>query len=230
MTTINVAQANGSVIGFDGAFSGAVEANVDGSVTIDVRDLAVALGGGFLPLNSRVQQYLIGNATTPVGAAAASATHVVNDQALANGTLAIAAQPDVPRQLKVAVTPGAAIAAGELVVVYDANDGTVQTDTFSLIMPDSTTDFFFTKGAYKVISATVSGLVGGSTPTIDIGTTTTLAVPVGQTCLDATMLLENLDGTYLTTGTMVAPGLFTPATAPNGTHVWSVDYSTLSVG
>jgi hypothetical protein len=64
-----------------------------------------------------------------------SAGVTVASTSLTAGTLTIAAQTDVPRQLAAIIYPGTtSITAGSLVYTYTANDSTAQVDTLSLVM------------------------------------------------------------------------------------------------
>lgn len=227
MTTTVVVQSNGTVIGYDGLYTGPVQPNTDGSVTIDTRDLPDAMRGGFVPVYTQVRSKYY---SAP---AAASATGIVNNVTTTNVALTIADQPDVGRQLQIVTAPGSpGITAGNLALTYTANDGTTQVDNFSLIGAATTTPKS-SKGCLHLTSAVVSGLVGGTSPTIEIGTNGTLSVDVQPNTKDATILKEGLDGVdvaAVNVGVLTSGGLYTPHTAPNGTHNFQLDYTTLSVG
>lgn len=209
---------------FDGQF-GLYFAAADGTISVDVRDVGAALLAGWLPAIIQVRQ------ATLSAPPAASATAIVANVTTTNVALTIAAQPTVPRQLSIVSAPGSpGITAGNLAVVYTANDGTTQTDNFSLIGA-ATATFVTSKGCLQLTSATVSGLVGGTSPTIQIGTNAVLAVPIQQNAQDPLVLRETLDAANVAAGsrgTLTATGLYTPTTAPNGTHNWVVDYSFLA--
>lgn len=216
---------------FQGPFSGSVSASAtDNTFTIDVRDLAYALGQGYVPVYHDTRWY----ETSPVLAAAASAGGVVNSVALANGALTlVSAVPDVMRQVFMRVDPGTtAITAGVCTVTYAANDGTpAQVDVLSLVTALSTIlSTNLSKGALTIASAVVSGLVGGTSPHIQLGTTAALAVPVPPGSVDLAILKEITDAadTSANLGTLSAAGIWTPHTAPNLTHTFGINYSTLA--
>ena len=227
MTTQKMVSVSGVVAGYDGPFTGSVDPNSDGSVTIDIRDVPAAIGGGLMPAFDRLFHY--GNAIP----AAASTSLVVHSSTLANGSLTISAQPDVARQLQAVVTPGTTgITAGELILEYVANDGTTTTDSLDLSeVGTTTTTLRSTKGALHVNSASVADLAGGGSPTVIVGTNATLGVPMNPFAVAGTIFKENLDGSDVAVGsrgTLTGTGLYTPATAPNGTHTFAMDYGCLS--
>ena len=213
---------------FQGPFSGSVAANSDGSFTIDPRDQAFALGAGYIPArrDCRTHVPLITPAAGAVGAIVASV-------ALTNTSLTVAANPDTMRKCQMRVAPGTtAITAGVCTVTYAANDGTAaQVDALSLVTAASTLlTVPFTKGAMTVASAVVTAAAGGASPKIQIDTTAALAVPVPVAPADVTILKEITDSadTSANLGTLTTAGIWTPHTAPNGTHTFSVGYATVS--
>jgi hypothetical protein len=214
---------------FQGPFSGSVSAAAtDNTFTIDVRDLPFAYEQGYVPVYKDSRQH----AANPTPAAA-SAGGIVNSVALANGALTIAANPDAMRQVFMRVDPGTtAITAGVCTVTYAANDGTAaQVDVLSLATALSTIlSTNLSKGALTVASAVVSGLVGGTSPKIQLGTTAALAVPLPPGSVDVAILKEITDGVdnSATLGTLNNAGIWTPHTAPNATHTFGVNYSTLA--
>jgi hypothetical protein len=214
---------------FSGPFSGSVTAAaIDNTFTIDVRDLAGAMGQGYVPVYRDSRWHT----ATPTPAAPNVAA-IVASVALANGALTIAANPDAMRQVFMRVDPGTTgITAGVCTVTYNANDGTAgQVDILQLATPLSTIlSTNLTKGALTVASAVVSGLVGGTTPKIQLGTNANLAVPLPPGSVDVTILKEITDGTdnSATLGTMNNAGIWTPHTVPNATHTFGVNYSTLA--
>ena len=216
---------------FQGPNSGSVNENSDGTFSIDPRDTIYAFGAGYVPARTENRFYY-----TPAAPAAASNGLLFNSAALANGTLAIAANVDVMRQVQALVLPGTtAITAGNLALTYDANDGTVaQVDNLSLITPLSTTlTLAASKGVLRMRSQIVTGLTGGTSPTILIGTTAALAVPVPPGAQDLTIVSELLDAAIVTVANAAALstaslGVLTPHTAPNATHNFGVSYTTVA--
>ena len=228
MATLKVlpAPGTGAVTGsFQGQYSGVVTAASDGSLSIDSRDLAAAFTQGYLPAATDVRSAAF---SAPL---AANATVLVGNVTTANGNLTVAAQPDVDRPAQVVSAPGSpGITAGSLAVPYTANDGSAMIDTFSLIGA-ATATFVTTKGVLKLGTPVISGLVGGTSPTIEIGTNATLAANLPPGAVDMAILKETLDGADVgaNVGTLAANGLYTPHTAPNATHTFSLTYTVLSV-
>lgn len=103
--------------------------------------------------------------------------------------------------------------------------------TWSLITALSTTLTLNTsKGVLRKRSQIVTGLTGGTSPTILIGTTAAVAVPVPPGAQDATIVSEFLDGAIVAVanaGTLSTTplGAYTPHTAPNATHNFGVAYT-----
>jgi len=83
-----------------------------------------------------------------------------------------------------------------------------------------------------VASAVVTGLAGGASPKIQLDTTADLAVPIPPGTVDATIIKESTDSAdnsaSATLGTLTTAGIWTPHTAPNGTHTFSIAYATVS--
>jgi len=225
-------------------FSGTVYVGTDGTVTVNAQDVPtmVALGYQFAVAGHNFW-------STPGAPVAASATVTVSSAALSNGTLTIAAQPDVPRQLAAVVFPGTLnITAGTLTYTYQANDGTVQVDVLSLVMGSQAAGtaggtLNTTKGVERLISAVVAGLSGGASPGIQVGTNNYLGVPVPPRFVDFALVSEKK--TTPTTGSLgltvgsddtvstnlISTGaLVSPTTAPDGTHWISFGYTFNSPG
>jgi hypothetical protein len=160
--------------------------------------------------------------------AVAAASSIVTNGTLSNGSLTIAGQPDVPRKLQAVVAPGAAaISAGSLTLTYTDASGQAQADSFALTTPASTNLTFSTShGVARIASAVVSGIAGGSSPTIAVGTTNALGLPAVQGAFSFAVFKEVKDGADETVGTVDATGgTVTPTTAPNGTHSFSFGYT-----
>ena len=165
---------------------------------------------------------------------AASATAIVSSAALSNGTLSIAAQTDVPRQLQFVINPGAAaITAGGLELDYDDQNFQPVTDTLSLITGANTaTTVTSSTGCMNLRAAKVANLAGGSSPNIQGGYNTVLAIPhdypaTGFKVVKATQ--AGVVDTLPTTTVAAKPWLITPNTAPDGTKALSfgsLHYST----
>ena len=230
MTTAQVIAIAGlaPVGAFQGPNTGSVNAStVDSTFTIDIRDIPFALQAGYVPVYKDSRQ------SAPIVSTPAVATvgAIVASVALTNTSLTIAANPDTMRQVKMRVDPGTtAITAGVCTVTYAANDGTAaQVDVLSLVTPLSTLlTLFLSKGALTVASAVVTGLVGGTSPKIQLDTTAVLAVPVAPGSVDVTITKEVTDGAdnSSTLGTLTNAGIWTPHTAPNGTHTFGIAYQT----
>jgi len=215
--------------------SGTYAVASDGVVTANAADAQFLLGLGFQFAVTDHKLYTTGGAP-----AASSAAVTVSSTSLTAGSLTIAAQPDTPRQLQAVVFPGAttAITAGNLVLTYTANDGTTQVDTLSLVMATQTAGtagatLTTTKGVERLASAVVSGLVGGTSPGVQIGTNNFLAVPVPPRFVDFAVVAEKKI-TWATglpadeavpTSFITAGALVTPTTNPNATLGFSFGYN-----
>lgn len=223
MTTMKVVPI-GAVVGtFQGPNSGSVNMNSDNTLSIDVRDLPYAMEAGYMPAYYDTRWY-----DPRFAPLAASAAVFVASGALSDGAQTIAAQPDVGRQVQAVVLPGTtAISAGTWALVYNATDGTTQTDTQSLVTAASTNlTLTSSKGAMHIVSSTIAALAGGASPTMQVGSNAVLAVPIPLNAADATLLKEASDGTdQATVGVLTTAGLWTPHVAPNGTHVPSIGFT-----
>jgi hypothetical protein len=214
-----------------GGFGGVVQGNYgtyqaasDGTFTVDTRDASTLLSIGFTYLNKNTNAY-----TTPKAPAAASATAIVASGALSNGTVAVTANPDVLRQVNLIIGAGTtAISAGTLAVTYIGNDGIPGTDTLSLVCAASgTVTQFLTRGVDTISSIVVAGLTGGASPFLEMGTTTTISVPVGPSTVDVLFEREFDSSATIAVGTASSVTLasIAPTTAPNGTITYSFVYS-----
>jgi hypothetical protein len=213
--------------GFGGVIQGnfgTYQANSDGSFTVDTRDVSTLLALGFTYMNKNTTAY-----TTTKPPAAASATAIVASTALSNGTVAVTANPDVLRQVELIVGAGTlAITAGSLAATYIGNDGVPGTDTLSLSCPASATvTQYLTRGVDTITSLVVSGLVGGASPFLEMGTTTTISVPVGPSAVDISFEREYDSSATIAVGTpsSVTVASIAPTTTPNGTVTYSFVYS-----
>lgn len=212
----------------------------DGTVTVNAADVAslVSLGFEFAVTDHRIYAF-------PGAPVASSATTTVSSTSLTVGSLTIANQPDVPRQLQAVVFPGtSSITSGTLTYVYTANDGTTQTDVFPLTGMASQTagsagaTLATTKGVERLTSATVAGLTGGTSPGVQVGTNNYLGVPVPPRFVDFAVTSEKkaspaVSSTGLSvpsddavpTLVIAAGALVTPTTVPDGTHQLSIGYN-----
>jgi hypothetical protein len=219
-TTIQLSAANvgGLLIGP----SGPIQVPANGLITANLNDVSDLLRAGCTYVNN-ASRYMAFN----IAPAVATAGKTVNSTALANGTLSIAAQPDVPRVLGIRIDPGtSALTAGNVAVNYVANDGTTVTDNIAAATAAST--YFTTdtsRGAVLVNSVIVTGVAGGASPKVQVDTTNQLAVQVDPGFANFTLLRSNVDGANDTTATAYASaGAYIPGTAPNGTHTFSANY------
>jgi hypothetical protein len=137
--------------------------------------------------------------TTKAVFAAPNTASLVNVKAAAtpaNGTITIAAQPDVPRKLQVRVVIGTttttAITAGTLTLVGVDQDGNAISEVLSLIANASVT--LKTKWAYaKLTSGTVASYAAagsGTGNTLGLGNANDLGIPTGQNVIDFTCFKE----------------------------------------
>ena len=222
------------------AINGTYVVASDGTVTVNASDVQYLQSLGFQFALVDHRQY-----TTPGAPVAANIGVTATSTSLTVGTLTIAAQPDVPRQLQAIVYPGTSfITAGTLTWVYTANDGTTQTDVSSLTGMASQTvgaagaTLSTTKGVERLTSLTVAGLSGGTSPGIQVGTNNYVAVPVPARFVDFAVTSEKkLTPTAGTLGLTVpsddtvptlvisSGALVTPTTVPDGTHQLSFGYN-----
>lgn len=222
MATVQLAGngVGGTVQGANGVYQMAS----DGTFTVDTKDASACLALGMTYIKTRSTSYYTGGAV-----AAASAAATIASTALSNGTLTIAAQPDVPRQIAVVMGTGTtAITAGSVAITYLANDGSTQTDNLTAVLAASASSTqFLSKGVCHISTATVSGLVGGLTPFIFAGLTTTIALPVDLGTVDLTVIKENVTGVDEAVGTLstVSLGCIAPTSAPNATRTYSFLYA-----
>lgn len=163
---------------------------------------------------------------------AALATANVASVALSNGSLTIAAQPDVPRQLQFVVNPGAsAITAGFLNLAYLSTDGVASTDALPLATGANTAATLVTsRGVSRLTTASVAGLTGGTSPNIQGGSNGVLALPCAVGAANIVVTMANVDGAPDSLPTQSANDgrLITPNTAPNGTHTFAFGYNFLA--
>lgn len=198
----------------------------NGRVTVDNMSAISLLAAGAKYVSSRSSmQAIVG---TP---RAASAGRIVASVALSNGTLTIANQPDVPRQVAVYVDPGTSdITAGNIALTYVANDGSTQVDNVSAATPASTTKTVSSsKGAVTVTSVIVTAMAGGASPKTQVNDTNSLSVmvPTAYTAftIDRTFADGAAEGQVAVASTAAS---YTPSTTPNGTHTYSAAFAYVS--
>jgi len=219
--SLNAAAIGGTI--FPGGSAARIPVPANGQITVPAQDapLYIAAGAQYQSMNSRSQNL----AAAPV---AATAARIVASTALANGTLAIANQPDVPRQVAVRVSTGTvAITAGNIALNYLANDGTTQVDNISPVAPASTLlTTSSSKGVVTMNSVIVTALAGGASPLVQVNDTNSLSVLVDPNFSSLMFNQTKADGT--TEGQVAVASTaasWTPSTTPNGTHTYSAVYS-----
>lgn len=220
MTVLLNASAVGGVINTQN--TGVVQVPANGIISVDPRDVSDLLRLGCTIVANKAKMQAIAAPLT------ASSSRLFASAALSAGTLAIAAQVDVARQVQAVVNPGTlAITNGVLSLTYVANDGTTQTDNLNLVTAASTNvTVKSTKGVQQMVKQVVTAVTGGVTPGIQIGINAYLAVPVDPGAGNFAEVAEYLDGLSVATmGTAAPNGLITPATAPNGTHNYVFGYT-----
>lgn len=213
--TLNAAAVGGTI---QTSGSGTIIVPTNGLIVVNSSDVPDLLKIGCTYVNIRVVQ-----TTMPIPRAA-TAARVVTSTSLSNGTVAIANQPDCPRVCALAVATGtSAITAGTTAMVYTANDGTTQTDTFSLVAAaSSATTTNTSKGVVHLTSVTTAGLVGGASPGVQVNDTNILSMIVDTGFVNFLALKESVDGADETIGTVTTSAAsISPTTAPNGTHNYS---------
>ena len=202
---------------------GNYQAAADGTFTVDTRDAPSMLTLGMAYVKQVNTSY-----TTPAAPAAAGVGAIVASAALSDGTLSIAASPDVMRPVAVEVNPGtAAITAGNLAVTYEGNDGQTLTENVSLICKASAPfTNLLSRGVVTVSSAIITALAGGHSPFVRLNTTAAISAPIDPGAQDVAFTREYDDGATIAVGAAsVALGSISPTTAPNGTHTYSFVYS-----
>ena len=237
--------------GFGGSLltanSGTVFVQSDGTVTVsalDANDL-IKLGFQFAVVQHGVY-------APPAAPAAASQAATVTSVSLSAGStsLTIAAQPDLPRQLQALVSCGSPALSGVLQMTYVANDGTTVVDSLAFTSAGTLAagqigaTLATSKAVEKLVSAIALGITGGSSQGIQIGTNTSLGIPVSPRFVDfavtkesritvagtvnsssvATSLITAADeavGTVNAAGAMIIP----TGVAPDGTHLFSFSYN-----
>lgn len=205
-------------------------ADAFGRVTVNAGDIQGLLNNGYTyaPLDCRYY--------TTIPPAAASATAIVSAVAITNVALTIAAQPDISRKLAVVwATSSAAITAGSLSMVYTDTNGQTVTDVIALAgAVSATTTQGTSHGVAHLTSATVAGLVGGTTPTIQIGTGTALGLPLPLGWNNLSVFKETKFNLTAVPGTGVdesvgtvdtVGGTIIPTTVPNATLSYTFGYS-----
>ncbi len=206
-------------------WTGSVFVPASGRVTVDQRDVSVALAMGMSYVRT-VSAYQALAAAPRV----ASAGRIVASTSLANGTLSIANQPDVPRVLALRSDTGtSAITAGVATAIYKANNGLTVTDAINLVAPASsltTTNTSF--GVVSLTSLIVTGLVGGTSPKIQLNDTNAFSMQVPPGFAAFAGVSEVTDGTAAGVGTVSSTAAsIVPSTTPNATHTyaWYFNYS-----
>jgi hypothetical protein len=217
MTTV---QMNASAIGgtIQLAYTGTVTVPSNGIITVDTRDVpALLIDGAKYVSGKSTYQYLGAPVVGAVGALVASAS-------FANGTLTIAAQPDVPRLASVRIWPGTSpITAGNVAVNYLANDGTTVTDNFSGVgVASAAISSNLSRGIVHLNSVIVTGVAGGASPAVQMDTLNSLAVAVDPGFFGFTInksTVDNADNGIVSVQSSAA--CYTPSTAPNATHTFA---------
>lgn len=151
---------------------------------------------------------------------AASAGRLVASVALANGTLSIANQPDVPRQGILVIDPGtSAISAGNVAITYVANDGTTVVDNKTTVTPASTIASQTTsKGIVSLTSVIVTALAGGASPKVQLNDSNSLSMTVPPYFSSFSLTRTYADGVVNgTTAVASSAASYTPSTTPNAT-------------
>ncbi len=196
----------------------------DGTFTADTRDVSALLSLGCVYVNAQTRSY----GQTPA-VATATAGKFIASTSLATGAFSIAAQPDVPRQGQLVLgATSPALSAGTVTLIYTANDGSTQTDTFSAVVGLTATATAFTsKGLVHISSAFATGITGGGAPFIHLDSTSVLSVPVDFNAKDVTFIKETIDSGDETVGTPNTNTLASiqPTVVPNGTHTYGWMYT-----
>jgi hypothetical protein len=210
-------------------FGGLIQGNfgnyqqaTDGTFTVDTRDAPPLLARGMAYVRQQAQSH-----TTPLAPGVATIGAIIASGALSNGTVAITANPDVPRPVDIEVGTGTgAITAGTVAITYVGNDGASGTDTLSAVCGASTsTTQTLSRGVVTITSVTVAGLVGGTSPWIRASTKAQVSVPVAAGAVDVAFIREYDTGATVAVGTAgTALASIAPTNAPNATRTYSFVY------
>jgi hypothetical protein len=201
------------------AFSGSVTVPADGLITVDQRDAIDLLRAGATYITAQTRRDYVG---IPIAGAVGQ---FVASAAFGNGTLTIAAQPDVPRLASVRVWPGTSpISAGNIAVNYIGNDGLTITDNFSAIgVASAAVSSNLSRGLVHLNSVIVTGVSGGASPGVQMDSLNSLAMIVDPGFVDFSGVQAFVD--TLASGIVSvqsSAACITPSTAPNGTHAFSL--------
>jgi hypothetical protein len=217
--TVQMLGAPGQVYSVNGNI---YHADANGLISaVAAADVVGLFQGGAVPTTLRARLYNFG------AVKAASAGLVVASVALSNGTLTIAANPDVPRPVEFVVTPGTlAITAGTLTTVYTDSQGVGVTETFSVTTALSTVKTVTTSHGVSVMSsATLAAVAGGVSPWIQGGTNAQIALPIDVNAAGIAIFASAMDNAAATLATQPVAGdkrIIATATAPNNTHTFTI--------
>lgn len=219
--TIDASAIGGTI--YPGGSAARIPVPASGRITVPSADapIYVAAGAKYVSSNARSQ-------TLSGPPRAGSAGRIVASTALANGTLSIANQPDVARQVAVRIDTGtSAITAGNVAVSYLANDGQATVDNLSAVAPASTLLTQTTsKGVVSLTSVIVTNLAGGASPKIQADDTNSLSVQVDPSFSSVMFNQTFVDGAAEGQVAVASSAAsWTPSTTPNGTHTYSAVYS-----
>lgn len=223
MPTVRLATTLG---GFIRGLYGTYQVGSDGTATVDSRDAPPLMANGVgAYLANRQGQY-----TTPRAPAVASATQIVANAALANGTLTVANQPDVMRQVNFVWTAGTvAISAGSVAIPYTSNDGRSLTENAALALAAGATGTYnLSYGCTHIGAPIITGLTGGAAPTRQMGTTAFIAVPIDPQSTGYATVAEAANGVMETGGwtdSAVSIGCVQPNTALGTTNTYSIFFN-----
>lgn len=144
---------------------------------------------------------------------------------------ALAGRPDVARNVVITVTHASAVVAMSGVITGTNKAGREITEAWAVTAGTATKTYTGKKAFASVTSITETIAADASANTIIAGTGVVLGLAVKSSVPKA--LLEVVDAGVVTTGTLVAGvagattdefGTYTPATAPNGAHDYTVWY------
>lgn len=219
VTTVTLDASDIGGVIFPGGNAARINVPANGRISVPSYDARFYIAAGAKYVNSRSI-----NQDLPAAPRAGSAGRIVASTALANGTLSIANQPDVPRQLAARVDTGtSSITAGNLALTYLANDGTTQVDNLSLVAPATTLlTQTTTKGVVSLTSAIVTALAGGASPKIQVDDTNSLSVQVNPDFAGFQFNQTRADGVAEGQVAVASSAAsWTPSTTPNGTVTYS---------
>lgn len=227
MSTIRMGGGPGGIV--QGNYGTYVPSIVDGFYTVDVRDVPQLLSDGLTHLRAA------GEFVTILAPRAASAGRIVASAALSSGSLTIANQPDVARQINVILgnQGSPALGTGSVSITYTASDSQSRTEvfTFGTVPQSGSVTLNLSRPAVQIATGIVSGIGGGTSPFVRVDDTNLLGL-----VSDNNGNGFHIDAEWDDSAKQASPGTLqtgclgavSVVTTPNGTHNFSFQYGFLA--